>query len=142
MNFVSTIIGTAERVPLPDAIIRAGIHRLCSRTATRLSECDAKTDALFADEMAARAIAEFADEANAEHYEVPAAFFARVLGPNRKYSSSSTRSLRPLFRKRKKRRCARPQSMPSLPTASRSWSSAAAGARCRCGWRGSFRMLQ
>jgi cyclopropane-fatty-acyl-phospholipid synthase len=87
MNFVSTIIGTAEHVPLPDAIIRAGIHRLCSRTATRLSECDAKTDALFADEMAARAIAEFADEANAEHYEEPAEFFAKVLGPNRKYSS-------------------------------------------------------
>jgi cyclopropane-fatty-acyl-phospholipid synthase len=41
MNFVSTIIGTAERVPLPDAIIRAGIHRLCSRTAMRLSQCDA-----------------------------------------------------------------------------------------------------
>ena len=45
MNFVSTIIGTAERVPLPDAIMRAGIHRLCSLTATRLLECDAKTDA-------------------------------------------------------------------------------------------------
>jgi cyclopropane-fatty-acyl-phospholipid synthase len=87
MNFVSSIIGTAERVPLPDAIIRAAIHRLCSRTATRLSECNARTDALFADEMAARAIAEFTDEANAQHYEVPAAFFARVLGPNRKYSS-------------------------------------------------------
>ena len=87
MNFVSTIIGTAERVPLPDAIIRAGIQRLCSRTATRLSECNARTDAAFADEMAARAIAEHTDEANAQHYEVPAAFFAKVLGPNRKYSS-------------------------------------------------------
>src|SRR5919201_3987698 len=87
MSFVSSIIGAAERVPLPDAIIRAAIHRLCSRTATRLSECNARTDALFADEMAARAIAEFADEANAQHYEVPAAFFAKVLGPNRKYSS-------------------------------------------------------
>src|SRR5262249_43170601 len=87
MSFVSTIIGTAERVPLPDAIIRAAIHRLCSRTAMRLSECNARTDALFADEMAARAIAEFTDEANAQHYEVPAAFFANVLGPNRKYSS-------------------------------------------------------
>ena len=41
----------------------------------------------FADEMAARAIAEHTDAANAQHYEVPAAFFARVLGPNRKYSS-------------------------------------------------------
>ena len=37
--------------------------------------------------MAARAIAEHADAANAQHYEVPAAFFAKVLGPNRKYSS-------------------------------------------------------
>jgi cyclopropane-fatty-acyl-phospholipid synthase len=37
--------------------------------------------------MAARAIAEHADAANAQHYEVPAAFFAHVLGPHRKYSS-------------------------------------------------------
>jgi cyclopropane-fatty-acyl-phospholipid synthase len=87
MSFVSTIIGTAERVPLPDAIIRAAIHRLCSRTATRLASGHAESDAWFADEMAARAIAEYTDEANAQHYEVPAAFFARVLGPNRKYSS-------------------------------------------------------
>ncbi len=65
MSFVSTIIGTAERVPLPDAIIRAAIHRLCSRTATRLASGNAESDAWFADEMAARAIAEYTDEANA-----------------------------------------------------------------------------
>jgi cyclopropane-fatty-acyl-phospholipid synthase len=87
MNFVATIIGTAERVPLPDAIIRAAINRLCSRTAARLAEDDAKNDVVFADEMAARAIAEYTDEANEQHYEVPAAFFTRVLGPNKKYSS-------------------------------------------------------
>ncbi len=87
MSFVSTIIGTAERVPLPDLVIRAAIQRLCSRTATRLASGDAESDAAFADEMAARAIAEHTDAANAQHYEVPAAFFARVLGPNRKYSS-------------------------------------------------------
>jgi cyclopropane-fatty-acyl-phospholipid synthase len=87
MSFASTIIGTAERVPLPDVIIRAAIHRLCSRTATKLATGNAESDAWFADEMAARAIAEYTDEANAQHYEVPAAFFARVLGPNRKYSS-------------------------------------------------------
>ena len=85
MSFVSTIIGTAERVPLPDAIIRAAIQSLCSRTATRLA-AGAESDAGFADEMAARAMAEY-DAANAPHYEVPAAFFAQVLGPNRKYSS-------------------------------------------------------
>lgn len=86
MSFVSTIIDTAERVPLPDAIIRAAIHRLCSRTAMRHAEGNIESDARFADEMAARAIAEHTDEANAQHYEMPAAFFARVLGPNRKYS--------------------------------------------------------
>jgi cyclopropane-fatty-acyl-phospholipid synthase len=87
MSFVSAIIGTPERVPLPDLIIRAAIQRLCSRTATRLARGNAESDAWFADEMAARAIAEHTDAANSQHYEVPAAFFARVLGPNRKYSS-------------------------------------------------------
>lgn len=87
MSFVSTVIGAAERVPLPDLLIRAAIQRLCSRTAARLDAGNAENDAAFADEMAARAIAEYTDEANSQHYEVPAAFFARVLGPNRKYSS-------------------------------------------------------
>ena len=87
MSFVSTIVGTAERVPLPDVIIRGAIHRLCSRTATKLATGNAESDAWFADEMAARALAEHAGEANAQPHEVPVAFFARVLGPNRKYSS-------------------------------------------------------
>ncbi|THD68482.1 MAG: class I SAM-dependent methyltransferase [Bradyrhizobium sp.] len=87
MSFVSTMIGAAERVPLPDLLIRAAVQRLCSRTAARLASGSAASDALFAEEMAARAIAEHTEEANAQHYEVPAAFFARVLGPNRKYSS-------------------------------------------------------
>ena len=87
MSLVSSVIGTAERVPLPDLLIRAAIQRLCSRTATRLARGNAESDAVFADEMAVRAIAEHPDEANAQHYEVPAAFFALALGPNRKYSS-------------------------------------------------------
>jgi len=87
MSFVSTIIGTAERVPLPDVIIRAAIHRLCSRTATRLAIGNVESDAWFADEMAARAIAEYSDEATTQHHEVPSAFFSLVLGPHRKYSS-------------------------------------------------------
>ena len=87
MSFVSTVIKSAERVPLPDVIIRAAIHRLCSRSAVRLADGSAARDAVLAREMAARAIAEHTDAANAQHYEVPAAFFALVLGPNRKYSS-------------------------------------------------------
>jgi cyclopropane-fatty-acyl-phospholipid synthase len=87
MSLVSSVIGVAERVPLPDLVIRAAIRGLCSRTAARLSAGDATSDGAFAREMAARAIAEHTDAANTQHYEVPAAFFAHVLGPNRKYSS-------------------------------------------------------
>ena len=87
MSVVSTIIGTAERVPLPDVVVRAAIHRLCSRTAIRLSGLGAADDAAFAARMMLRPIAEHTDAANTQHYEVPAAFFAQVLGPNRKYSS-------------------------------------------------------
>jgi cyclopropane-fatty-acyl-phospholipid synthase len=87
MSFVSTVIGTAERVPLPDVVIRAAIQLFCARTATKLANADAASDAAFARQMAAQAIAEHADAANAQHYEVPSAFFGHVLGPNRKYSS-------------------------------------------------------
>jgi cyclopropane-fatty-acyl-phospholipid synthase len=87
MSFVSAILGTAERVPLPDAVIRAGVQRLCSRTATRLAGGNAESDAAFVQGMAARAIAEGTVEASAQHHEVPTAFFGCVLGPNRKYSS-------------------------------------------------------
>jgi cyclopropane-fatty-acyl-phospholipid synthase len=87
MSFMSAIIDTAERVPLPDVIIRAAIHRLCSRTAVRLASGSAELDAAFAREMAEQAIAEHTDTANAQHHEVPPAFFAQVLGPNRKDSS-------------------------------------------------------
>src|SRR6478736_2641345 len=86
MSFASRIIGTAERVPLPDLVIRAAVQRLCSRTATRLAGGDGQSDAAFVDEMTARAIAGYADEADARHQQVPAAFFAHLLGPNRKYS--------------------------------------------------------
>ena len=87
MSVVSKVIGAAERVPLPDVMIRAAIQRMCSRTATRLAHGSVESDAAFAHAMAAHAIAEHADAANGQHYEVPAAFFALVLGPNRKYSS-------------------------------------------------------
>jgi cyclopropane-fatty-acyl-phospholipid synthase len=81
MSVVSTIIGTAGRVPLPDIVIRAAIQRLCSRTATRLCSGGAARDAAFAGQMMLRPIAE------THRHELPVDFFAQVLGPNRKYSS-------------------------------------------------------
>src|ERR1700744_3130946 len=87
MTFISTMIGAAERVPLPDVVIRGVIHELCARTAAKFAVADVVDDAAFAQALTQRPIAEHADVANAQHYEVPAAFFAQVLGPNRKYSS-------------------------------------------------------
>lgn len=87
MSLISSIIEAAEKAPLPDVMVRAGIAALCSRSALKLADGNADSDAAFAREMAKRAIAESTEAANAQHYEVPAEFFALVLGPNRKYSS-------------------------------------------------------
>lgn len=93
MSLISTIIEAAEKAPLPDIMVRAGINALCSRSALKLADGNADADAAFAREMATRAIAEETDTANVQHYEVPAEFFARVLGPNRKYSSCFYKTL-------------------------------------------------
>jgi cyclopropane-fatty-acyl-phospholipid synthase len=87
MSLISTVIEAAEKVPLPDVMIRAGIEVLCARSALKLADGNAESDRAFARDMAMHAIAEDTDAANAQHYEVPAAFFAKILGPNRKYSS-------------------------------------------------------
>jgi len=36
VSLTSGVIGFAERVPLPDFVVRAAVHQLCSRTAARL----------------------------------------------------------------------------------------------------------
>ncbi len=87
MSLISSTIAAAERAPIPDALVRAGISALVGRTATRFADAGAAADAEFAAAMASRAIAEETDAANAQHYEVPAQFFAKALGPHRKYSS-------------------------------------------------------
>lgn len=86
MSLVSTIVGTAERVPLPDAIVRGAIHQLCSRTAAKLATGSAESDAWLADEMAARALVVQRGRGDLRRSEMPAGLLARMLGPNRKYS--------------------------------------------------------
>jgi len=83
-------IALAELGYLPDRIIRAGIRRL---NVTRLEEIrasDIESAAAQLDDFVARMrtspIALVPEIANEQHYEVPAAFFERVLGPRRKYS--------------------------------------------------------
>jgi cyclopropane-fatty-acyl-phospholipid synthase len=81
-----------ESGAVPDALIRSAIRRMLR---TRLREEDRGSEAAnrarvlaFAEEMRRSPIAVRTESANAQHYEVPAAFFERVLGPRLKYSSA------------------------------------------------------
>lgn len=86
MNLASLATTAAETAVLPDWLTRYGIAALVSRTQHKLSQTAAEENRRFAAEMHGRPIATFVDDANAQHYEVPARFFHLVLGPQRKYS--------------------------------------------------------
>lgn len=86
MNIVAGLIGTVERAPIPDGLTLAGIDWLCARTRRRLERGEAYDGPRFVEAMRDHPIAAHTDAANAQHYEVPAEFFALVLGPKRKYS--------------------------------------------------------
>jgi cyclopropane-fatty-acyl-phospholipid synthase len=75
-----------ERLPFPDAVSRLAIGRMVGRTSRRLADDPGATDPGFAAEMDGYPVALDVEAANAQHYEVPAAFFGLVLGPQRKYS--------------------------------------------------------
>lgn len=79
-----------ERGLLPDMLVRAGIRHLCAQRLRETGAADATAAAqattLFVESMRVAPIALLPDLANEQHYEVPAEFFARVLGPQRKYS--------------------------------------------------------
>jgi len=86
MSPVAAAIRAFEGAPLPDLIRRAAVEILVSGARRGLAGVPAETAAAFARDMARRPIAEHADAANAQHYELPAAFFEAVLGPQLKYS--------------------------------------------------------
>ncbi|MCI0668614.1 MAG: class I SAM-dependent methyltransferase, partial [Methylococcaceae bacterium] len=80
-----------ERGLVPDYAIRAAIRRLLVSRAQEISaqDCAAASgiENRFIDGMNAAPIAPMPEIANAQHYEVPAAFFQYCLGRHRKYSS-------------------------------------------------------
>ena len=86
MNLIAAATGAVERLPLPDALTRAGISALVGRTGRRLASSGTDAEAAFAAGMAAFPIAMHVEDANAQHYELPPEFFGLVLGPRRKYS--------------------------------------------------------
>jgi len=85
-------ISWVERGLVPDPLVRAGIRRLCEqrRAEIRADDAEASGDITerFIDAMRIAPIAPLPHLANEQHYEVPAEFFAKVLGPQRKYSSA------------------------------------------------------
>ncbi|MDM0047579.1 cyclopropane-fatty-acyl-phospholipid synthase family protein [Variovorax sp. J22R115] len=78
-----------ERGLVPDAIVRRGIRRLLKHRLTELRSGDPTSNAdvtqEFVDRMHSAELAPLATKANEQHYEVPAAFFGDVLGPQRNY---------------------------------------------------------
>ncbi len=75
---------------IPDVMIRPGIRWVLRQRLTALPlhdvEAAAAAIAAFVERMNAAPIALVPEQANEQHYEVPAAFFDEVLGRQRKYS--------------------------------------------------------
>ncbi|MBV8759497.1 MAG: class I SAM-dependent methyltransferase [Deltaproteobacteria bacterium] len=69
---------------VPEPVLRAGIRAVC---ALRLREERRRDPRAFVESLRASDVAIETAAANEQHYEVPAAFFERVLGPHLKYSS-------------------------------------------------------
>ena len=91
MSLTDTFIDFAERGLMPDFLIRAGIRNLCRK---RLQQCktdDCEANAQLVEDYIRSVdqapLAVLTEKANEQHYEVPAAFYHRVLGQNLKYSS-------------------------------------------------------
>ena len=87
---MKNVIRLVERGLVPDPLVRVGIRRLLR---TRLDtearpDCEERraVQLAFLDGTRAAPVALVPDQPNAQHYELPAAFFRAVLGPRLKYS--------------------------------------------------------
>ncbi|MDB4451440.1 cyclopropane-fatty-acyl-phospholipid synthase family protein [bacterium] len=76
---------------IPDALIRIGIRSRLKDTLKPYEklDCEGRQAALMKHvrELKESPVAIATDEANEQHYELPTAFFRKVLGPHMKYSS-------------------------------------------------------
>jgi len=86
MNLRSLFIAVAEQIGLPDPVLRAGIALRAAQLARRLVVAGPHEERVVAALMAGEPIARYPEAANAQHYGLPAEFFALMLGPQRKYS--------------------------------------------------------
>ncbi|MBS0367144.1 MAG: class I SAM-dependent methyltransferase [Proteobacteria bacterium] len=84
------LLGLAERGLLPDSLVRWGVRRECAlrlrqELAGGVTAQSLRRQRRLAD-LRADAVAVHTDAANAQHYELPPAFFAHCLGARLKYS--------------------------------------------------------
>jgi len=90
LHLAAPLIGLAENGTLPDALVRIGIRSLLKARLKELQQVSLEENGRqfrnFLNEMARGPIACVPEKANEQHYEVPAEFFAKVLGSHRKYS--------------------------------------------------------
>ena len=79
-----------DRGLMPDSMIRKGIRKLLQKRLAQSVRAEPAKDAMegFLESMRGfEGIAPVPDKANAQHYEVPAAFYDACLGRQKKYSS-------------------------------------------------------
>ena len=79
------LLGLAERGLLPDALLRAGIRRLCEQRLAEELEGGVEAQSLRQrqrlEELRQSPLAIETEAANSQHYELPPAFFSHCLGP-------------------------------------------------------------
>jgi len=85
------LLGLAERGLMPDALLRAGIRRMCAMRLDEESAGGPQASSLRFQQQISMLrespVAIHTDAANRQHYELPPAFFQQCLGPRLKYSS-------------------------------------------------------
>ncbi|MBI1685125.1 class I SAM-dependent methyltransferase [Caulobacter hibisci] len=86
-GLVRSLVRLAQDAPVPDVVSRLAIDRLVSSARRSLEDAPSDATRRFAEAMGEGPIATHVEDANTQHYELPAAFFEAVLGPNLKYSS-------------------------------------------------------
>lgn len=89
-NFMDLMTRATERGLIPDYLSRGGIKNMLVQRLDSLPGDDVERHADylqgFIQQMTSTAIAVCTEKANEQHYELPAAYFNRVLGAHRKYS--------------------------------------------------------
>jgi cyclopropane-fatty-acyl-phospholipid synthase len=83
---LQALVRLTEAGLVPDTVCRMGIRGLLRRRLRELERADGESENRWLDEVASAPVAPVPEAANAQHYELPAGFFAKVLGRHLKYS--------------------------------------------------------